>query len=63
MRDQLIVRVAAFLAKQESEDKAIAAIVKMAEDQFKADEEAATAEGTDAEAKDDAEEKQVDPEP
>jgi hypothetical protein len=63
VRDQLIVRVAAFLAKQESEDKAIAAIVKMAEDQFKADEEAATAEGTDAEAKDDAEEKQVDPEP
>eukprot|EP00802_Teleaulax_amphioxeia_P001890 Tamp_01892.p1 GENE.Tamp_01892~~Tamp_01892.p1 ORF type:complete len:668 (+),score=247.48 Tamp_01892:927-2930(+) len=59
VRDQLIVRVASFLASQESETAAIAAIVKAADEQFKADEAAATAE-EEGEAKEEGEgEKQV----
>jgi hypothetical protein len=52
VRDQLIVRVAAFLAAQKDEASAIAAIVKAAEEQFKTDEAAATA-ATAAEAAED----------
>ena len=50
VRDQLIVRVAAFLATHESEPAAIAAIVKAAAEQFKADEAAAAAAAAEAKA-------------
>ena len=53
VRDQLIVRVAAFLAAHPSEEAAIAAIVKAADEQFKADEAAAAAEAADGETKED----------